>query len=100
MIKTKMYSVGKNNNNHIDLNSVEDKSLYSLTLSQENILNINNNKMLIQERNNKKNFELYKVYSKDNKNNTNLNLFKNLEKLKQRTKNILGAYLSYIQNEN
>ena len=100
ILKTKMFSVEKKNNNHIDLNSCEDKSLYSLTLSQENILNINNNKMIIHERNKKKNCELYKVYLKDNKKNNNLNLFKNLEKLKQRTKNILGAYLSFIENEN
>ena len=56
--------------------------------------------MIIHERNKKKNCELYKVYLKDNKKNNNLNLFKNLEKLKQRTKNILGAYLSFIENEN
>ena len=77
-----------------------EEKISSITLSQGNILN-NNNKMIIQKRDNKKNFKLYKVYSNDNKNNNNnINLFNDLEKLKQRTKNILGAYLSYINNEN
>jgi hypothetical protein len=97
IFKSKKFSVGKNNNNHLNLG---EEKISSITLSQENILN-NNNKMIIQKRDNKKNFKLYKVYSNDNKNNNNnINLFNDLEKLKQRTKNILGAYLSYINNEN